>query len=277
MTPKNLKHYLEAWDLSDPQPLAETATSRVYSVLSGGVRVVLKLLKPIGVEDEKNGAAALRWFNGQGAVHLLRDDDRAHLLEYADGENLTALVERGEDEKATAIIGDVLNQLHAASGDLPPGELTPLRVRFRSLFKQAQADSRNGSDSIYVRAARVAEELLAQPREVRVLHGDIHHYNIRRHSQRGWLAYDPKGLIGERIYDAANTLCNPGGLPELVRNEARLLKNAAILAERMGCDFSRLLAFVYSYACLNASWYMEDGQYQDHSLGVARLVEPHLR
>jgi streptomycin 6-kinase len=50
--------------------------------------------------------------------------------------------------------------------------------------------------------------MLADPREVRVLHGDIHHRNIRM-SGRGWLSLDPKGLVGERTYDCASSLCNP--------------------------------------------------------------------
>lgn len=272
--PLTLRHYLEAWNLSEPQPLAETATSRVYSVMSEGTRVVLKLLTPIGIDDEHNGAAALRYFNGRGTVHLLRDDARAHLLEYVEGENLTSLVERGGDEQATAIIGDLLKQLHSVAVAAPPPGLTPLRVRFAALFRQAQA---NRPDSVFVRAARAADELLAHPQDVRVLHGDIHHYNIRYQARRGWLAYDPKGLIGERTYDAANTLRNPDGLPDVILNEARLLKHAGILADVMGGDVSRLLVFVFVHACLSASWNLESGLNADGDLRLAALVEPHLR
>ena len=56
-----------------------------------------------------------------------------------------------------------------------------------------------GAESIYVRGARVAQHLLAHPQEECVLHGDIQHHNIRLHPVRGWLAYDPKGLYGERL------------------------------------------------------------------------------
>jgi len=43
---------------------------------------------------------------------------------------------------------------------------------------------------------------------------------------------------------------------ELVRNETRLLTNAAILADNLALDPSRVLAFTYIYACLNASWWL---------------------
>jgi len=273
-----LEHYLRAWNLSDPQPLAETVTSYVYTVTSEETRVVLKLLTPRAVE-EKTGAIALRCFDGHGAVRLLRADDEAQLLEYADGEDLVALVKRGEDQKATEIIAEVLNKLHAASANtnsIPDG-LFNLRRWFRSLFLKAEADRRNGADTVYVRAASVAEALLADPRDVRVLHGDIHHENIRHKAQRGWLAFDPKGLVGERTYDAANTLCNPIKAAALVKNETRLLTNADILARNLKIDLDRVLAFMFAYVCLSASWFLEDGVTPHHELRLAEIVEPHVR
>ena len=276
MMPDQLARYLKAWDLSDPQPLAQTATSHVYTVRLEGAQVVLKLLTPLGVKDEVRGAIALRHFNGQGAVSLLREDEQAHLLEYADGPDLIPMVENGQDEAATAIIADVLIALHAPSTGPFPDGLTPLRVWFRDLFSKAEADRRNGLHSIYMRAAPVAETLLATPQDVRVLHGDMHHANIRHHAERGWLAFDPKGLLGERTFDAANSLCNPMDMPALVENESRLLKNAGILSHKLEIDLSRILTFVFAYACLSASWSLDDNDDPHHALRIAELVEPHI-
>ncbi|MCB9451216.1 MAG: phosphotransferase [Anaerolineaceae bacterium] len=270
-----LHHYLNHWSLATPELLAETFTSTVYTVRADSATAVLKLLKPVGIFDESAGAVALGCFNGQGAVRLLRQDAGAHLLEYAAGDDLLPLVRRGDDDAATVIIAGVLNQLHAAYAGPPPEGLRPLRRWFRGLFAKADADTQAGSHSIYVRAAQVAERLLAHPREECVLHGDIHHANIRR-SERGWLAYDPKGLYGERTYDAANTVCNPIDLPELVADEKRLLRTVALLAEHLEIERARLLAFVYAYAALSASWSLEDGDDPALALRVAELVEPHL-
>jgi streptomycin 6-kinase len=148
-----LNYYLTGWDLSHPRLLTQTMTSRIYTVTYGAETVILKLLSPSETEEQR-GAIALCYFDGCGAVRLLRSDEGAHLLEYA------------------------------AAGRLA------------------------GIESIYLRSAALAERLLSDPREVRVLHGDIHHRNIRQ-SARGWLAFDPKGLVGERTYDCANTLYNP--------------------------------------------------------------------
>lgn len=276
MTSNELDHYLAAWNLSDPQPLAQTVTSHIYTVNSGQDRAVLKLLLPYGLEDESRGAIALDYWNGHGAVRLLNRSADAQLLEYADGDDLVPLVRRGQDEEATAIIADVLKQLHAAPPSFPEG-LLPLRRWFRSLFNRANADRQAGERSVYVRAADLAEELLASPRDVVVLHGDIHHENIRFHAGRGWLAFDPKGLIGERTYDTANTLCNPFAVKEVVHVEARLLKNAAILADKLDIELSRLLSFLFVYSALSACWSIEEGDDPDYMLRIAAIVEPHLR
>ncbi len=270
-----LNYYLAAWHLRNPHFLTQTVTSHLYTVTHNTETVVLKLLSSSETE-EQTGALALRYFAGQGAVRLLRHDEGAQLLEYAAGEELVTLVEHGEDENATWIIAQVIKQLHSVPQDASRDGLFALDRWFRALFEKAAADRHVGIESIYVRGARLAERLLADQREVHVLHGDIHHRNIRQ-SSRGWLAFDPKGLVGERTYDCANTLCNPV-MPAIVHNETRLLTTAAILADALEIDLRRVLAFTYAYACLSASWSLTIGadDVAQWALKVAAIIEPHL-
>jgi streptomycin 6-kinase len=277
---KKLNDYLATWNLSNPQFLAQTMTSHIYTVTYETEKVILKLLSPSEIEEQR-GALALRYFDGRGAVRLLRYDEAAHLMEYAAGDELVTLVERGEDENATRIIAQLIQKLHGVPQNISHDGLFMLERWFEALFNKAASDRQMGIDSIYVRSASLARQLLVDPREVRVLHGDIHHRNIRKTS-RGWLTFDPKGLIGERTYDCANTLCNPV-MPELVHNETRLLTNAAILADTLALDLSRVLAFTYAYACLNASWWLPhkgtkgaEDIVQWH-LRIAVMIEPHVR
>lgn len=277
---KKLHYYLATWNLSDPQFLTQTMTSHIYTATYETGTVILKLLSP-SETDEQRGAVALRYFDGHGAVRLLRYDEGAQLMEYAAGDELVTLVERGEDENATRIIAQVIQQLHGVSPNIPHDGLFMLERWFEALFNKAASDRQASIDSIYVRSASLAKRLLIDQREVRVLHGDIHHRNIRKTS-RGWLTFDPKGLIGERTYDCANTLCNPV-MPELVHNETRLLTNAAILANTLALDLSRVLAFTYAYACLNASWWLPHIDTKGAEdivhwhLKIAVMLEPHLR
>jgi streptomycin 6-kinase len=207
----------------------------------------------------------------------LDHDPGAHLLEYASGEEVAALVRRGEDEAAAMIISEVLNRLHETrSAPLPEG-LRKLRRWFRALFDKAASEPQD-TPSIYRRAVAVAEDLLATEQDCCVLHGDIHHANIRHHSQRGWLAFDPKGLYGERTYDTANTLYNALYVPDTIDNEALLLKVAGILATGTGIDLKRMLQFAFVYGCLSAAWSLEASEdpYAIQALRIAAIVEKHL-
>lgn len=277
---EKLNDYLAAWNLSTPQILKQTMTSHIYTVTHESETVILKLLSSSEM-DEQRGALALRYFDGNGAVRLLRYDDGAQLMEYAAGDELVTLVERGEDENATRIIARVIKQLHSVPQDAPYNGMLMLDRWFGALLKKAAADKQVGIESIYVRSASLAERLLADQREIRVLHGDLQHYNIRN-TPRGWLAFDPKGVVGERTYDCANTLCNPV-MPELVHNETRLLNNAAILADTLTLELGRVLAFTYIYACLNASWWSQLSSMEKAEdivrwhLNVATIIEPYIK
>ena len=172
----------------------------------------------------------------------------------------------------------MLKQLHSVDQDVPHNGLFILDRWFEALFNKAAADRQAGIESIYLRGASLAEQLLVDQREVCVLHGDIHHRNIKQ-SSRGWLAFDPKGLVGERTYDCANTLCNPF-MPGIVHNETRLLTNAAILAEGLELELSRVLEFTFAYACLSASWEARAPGNEDAvqwALQVAEIIEPHIK
>jgi streptomycin 6-kinase len=274
----SLNEYVQLWNLHDPQVLARSPRADVYRAFRNGEKVVLKVLTPIGVEDESDGLLALRYFDGHGAVRLLAQDERAHLLEYAGDEELAQMVVRGDDLAAAVAIGGVLNKLHCPQPDVPVPPLRTLQQRFASLFRRAAQEEAAGVESIYVRGARVAQHLLATPQDTCVLHGDIQHHNIRRHPVRGWLAYDPKGLYGERLYDTANALCNPATAPDQVLSEARLLQVSQVLAETMEVDVGRLRAFVFAFACLSASWpdKPEGSEIQQWFLTVARNAERHV-
>ena len=120
-----LSYYLATWELSNPHLLTQTMTSQIYTVTHDTETVVLKLLSASETEEQR-GALALRYFDGRGAVRLLRYDQSAHLMEYAAGDELVTLVERGDDKSATRTIAQVIKQLHSVPQDAPRDGLFPL-------------------------------------------------------------------------------------------------------------------------------------------------------
>ncbi|MGQ3290863.1 MAG: aminoglycoside phosphotransferase family protein, partial [Shinella sp.] len=171
------------------------------------------------------------------------------------------LVAHGDDD-ATRIAAEVLAEYHRPSDTPPPEGLQPLSRYFASLFDKAERDRREGVASPFAEAAALAEALMADQRDIRPLHGDLHHENIVS-GPRGWLAIDPAGLIGDAALDAANMFSNPLDRFDLTRNEERVASMAGIFAETLRRDVRTILRYAFAYGCLSAAWHDEDGNAGD--------------
>lgn len=254
------------WELSADGEIIVAGNSLLAPVVSEGRAAVLKI--PLN-KEEGRGFRLLSCWNGRAAVEVYRYDSRGVLMERAMGEqSLKRMVFGGEEDKANRIVCAVVAELHASPcSNL--SELVPLPAWFRSLFSAAEREG--GS---FARGCAVARQLLATPGESVALHGDIHYDNILDGGSRGWLAIDPKGLVGERGFDYANIFCNPdltvAGSPERLSSQVRLL------AGLTGLEVERLLRWIIAWAALSASWMLEDGVDPVLPLTVGALAEREL-
>lgn len=256
---------LHDWRLREPRRLTDRPTGSVSRALRDGLPVVLKVFTDLGRAEEGPGSLALRHWNGEGAVRLLEFSEGAQLLEDAGDETLLPWSDR-DDRHALEIAAQVLATLHRPRTAEPP-KLPTLAERFRALNGESP-------NPLLREAAAVARELLSEPRDLTVLHGDFHHGNVLRHPERGWLAIDPKGLWGERAFDAANLFYNPQERPERLAQASRIDFLTGLLTERLNLDRQRLRAFAFAYGGLSATWLLEDGLPVDATLAVLALLRP---
>ncbi|MEM6550088.1 MAG: aminoglycoside phosphotransferase family protein [Pseudomonadota bacterium] len=248
------------WRLTDPVPVADTPSSRVYRVSQAdGEAAVLKLLKPIRWQDERDGGALLSWYDGQGAARAIDYDREAHLIEHLPGRPLSALVAEGYDAAATEALCEIVANLHAVRG--APPALNSLAVWLPWL-------AQHSGDPLFRRLAGLAESLIGSTERAIPLHADLHHDNVLR-GPRGWCAIDPKGMIGCPAFDLSNSFKNPVGAPELVADLSRTERMAHRFAERLGYPRARILGWAAVYAGLSASWDLEDGDDPSWSLAAA--------
>jgi streptomycin 6-kinase len=254
--------YLKRWQLTpDGEPIV-TPTSRILPVRVGGMAAMLKIAS---IDEERIGNRLMAWWNGAGAARVLAADDDAILMERAEhGRSLAhAIGERGDDAASRTICA-VLAKLHAAPGR-PSIGLPFLAEWFEPLGRAARAQG-----GLFRIAAAAAADLLADEREAVVLHGDVHHGNVLDFGARGWLAIDPKGLVGERGFDYANIFCNPDDAT--AARPGRLARQADVVAEAAHLERSRLLAWVVAWAGLSAAFALDDGLSPDGALRVAEMA-----
>jgi streptomycin 6-kinase len=265
----------ERWKVSAPELIAETFSSRIWKVTrEDGSPAIVKDLKPFDdVADELRGEHYLAWRRGEGAVRLLGRDGNRMLLEYAGDRLLSEHLAAHGDDAATTIAAEVMARLFSPSEHTPPADLQPLRERFVSLFRAARTDSDAGRGTLYVGAAAIAERLLADPHAVRPLHGDLHHDNIL-FGPRGWLAIDPKGVIGDPGFDAANMFYNPLDRDDLCLDPNRISHMAEMFGKTLGQPPRAILDHAIAYGCLSAAWHREDKNAVDENreLAVAEAI-----
>ena len=107
-----------------------------------------------------------------------------------------------------------------------------------------------------------------------MLHGDIHHGNILDFGPQGWLAIDPKHLIGERAFDFVNILRNPDAQVALA--PGRFSRQVTVVADAAGLDRARLLKWTLAFTGLSAAWILGDGNQPELDLAVAELAAAEL-
>jgi streptomycin 6-kinase len=258
--------YLEQWSLTPDGTPIITATSKLLPVRVDGLPAMLK----IAVHDEeKRGGLLMIWWEGRGAASVLAHNGDSILMERAqDGMPLADLTRSGRDDEASRIICSVLDQLHA-SRNRPLPDLVPLTLWFEALYPAAEA-----LGGILRVSAAAASNLLTTQRETVVLHGDMHHGNVLNFGSRGWLAIDPKGLLGERYFDYANIFCNPD--EETATTPGRLIRQANVIAEAAHLDRHRLLEWVVAWAGLSAAFLLEDGLPSEGALKFTELAASQL-
>ncbi|MBM7829814.1 streptomycin 6-kinase [Agromyces cerinus] len=246
--------WLRHWRLRPDGEPVTTASSRLIPVqTSDGVPAMLKLAH---TDEEERGAGLLVALAGHGAARVLAHSDEALLLERATGSrDLVRMVADGGDDQATRTICAAAGRIHAASALVleraEPPELIDLPTWFRELFAAA-----DGLGALHRRGADIAQALLDAPRDPVVLHGDLHHGNVLDFGERGWLAIDPKGLVGEAGFDYCNLLCNPS--PERALRPGRLERQFDVVVEASGIEQARLARWLVAWCALSSTWFAID-------------------
>jgi streptomycin 6-kinase len=267
--PSLISECSEQWQLLVGRPFAGNVSFVAPAISVGGSEVVLKVGFPH--PDSEHEAAALAHWDGRGAVRVLDYDAgrRALLLERClPGSNLW---DEPEDV-ATEAIGDVLEGLWETTGP---------RVPFQTLSNAAPVWTEDllaayeGAEHPFEK--EIFEEAIAFLATVRpprsddvVLHQDLHGGNVLRQGD-GWVAIDPKPLVGERAFDLTSyvrdrreELSPDPDAEKIVR------KRLDRICTRLDVDRGRARGWALDHALV---WgFDEDGNfYPDHVL-AARLI-----
>ena len=210
---------------------------------------------------------ALRHWNGDGAIRLLRADPHrfAVLLERADGSrDLTGV----PVPEAIEVVAGLYPRLHRSAAP-----------QFR-LLSELAADWADRLDRIRNHPAvprRLVEQAAALARSFstdaetdgRLIHTDLHYQNVLRSLRDGqnvlasprepWLVIDPKPLSGDPTYEVAPLLWNRLDEEPPDRLREAVLDRLYQVVDTTGWDEDRVRDWVIVREMCNVMWELEDG------------------
>ncbi len=228
------------------------------AIAADGMAVVVKAQIP--TSEFAQEVEALRVFDGHGVAQLLADDleDEVMLLEHVQPGTMLSNLE--DDTEATLLFADVMQRMRRP---VPAVQSFPSVQEWGKGFARLRRHYNGGTGpfprALLEEAETLYAELSASMGELLLLHGDLHHENILYSQQRGWLAIDPKGLIGEAAYEVGTMLHNP--LPKLLNYpdpQRMLARRVDLLSEVLGIERARVRGWGLAQSMLSVWWDVED-------------------
>lgn len=269
--PQKIKELSEEWELYKLKPHTHLSYNYVASGYSRAYtdKVILKIgFDSKGLAQE---AAALEWYNGNGCARLLEHDfERAALLveDVIPGTMLKTLFPH-EDEAAILRITQVMKQLHVKP--LQQHEQFPTLEDW--LKPLSTSSTCQDFEKHRLKAFELSNYLLATQDKTVLLHGDLHHENLLSSQRHGWLAIDPKGVIGEPLYEVGACIRNP--IEQLIKEEnipAILERRIELFAEKLRSDTQRIHDWSYVQAVLATFWCNYDKKSQARWIKIAEAL-----
>jgi streptomycin 6-kinase len=262
----------KCWSLTVLPPFENLSYNYVApAIRENGTHVVLKAGVPH--PELLREIEALRYFNGEGVVRLLdaAPDEGVLLLERL--EPGTPLSSLDDDEEATRIAAHVMRSLWKPA---PSGHSFANLADWAADLKKMRAYFDGGCgpfpSDLVDKAERLFDQLLGSTTEQVLIHGDFHHGNILKSEREPWLALDPKGVVGEPLYDVVYFSRQ---LLEETQPKRVLVRRLNQLAEELGFDRARIVSWGLAQSVLTGWWSFEDhhGHGYESSIACAELFD----
>jgi streptomycin 6-kinase len=250
--------YLDRWDLTPDGVAMHGMASLVQPVRAAdGTPAVLKV--PIIDAEQPGEAAALRAWDGDGAVRLYAEDPDTWVmllerLEPRDLENFE------DDLSAVRIVCALLRRLHSHAAPAGIPRLADVAAKMVADAPKAAMRFDDPADRRVLRYWADATAEVAGEASDRLLHWDLHFENVLSAEREPWLAIDPKPLLGHPGFDVLPALGNRWDEAVATGDPARAVRRRYdLMVDELTLDPQCARAWTYARLLQNAIWQAEDG------------------
>ncbi len=255
----NLPHLISSlainWNLRDLAPVEDLSYNYVMSGWRNSSPVILKI--GIDIAAIQQELYAIRAFQGHGLIELLDADleNGAILISRAIPGNTLVSLFPDADEQALSIACRLVASLHKAT--IPVSHNFPQLAEWLRIIDK---DWDLPREQLQL-ARNLKEDLLRNSQAKVLLHGDVHYANILSNGD-GWLVIDPKGVIGDPLYDVTGALLREPfkQMMELSDTSGKLRRRLEFVAEYCSVSVQEIWAWTYVQNVMSICWSLEDGE-----------------
>lgn len=248
------------WDLGPGEPLEPShvwmkVNYIVPATLPGGREVVLKVLSsPRTFRKEHE---ALKHTHRDSALELIHTNEEWSALLLERVRPGVPLSEMDDDEENTRVAARIMRSYWHPLPEQHELQSVSCRIGGLSRLRERYDGGTGPVPEMWVsRAESAFAELAIENSGDRVLHGDLHQWNILSSDRTPWLAIDPQGFYGDPGYDLHALL---GNLPDKScagKDSSRIRgRRADILAEELGVNREWVLSWGWACSALYAALY----------------------
>lgn len=261
--PETLVTCAQKWDLELFSPYGELSYNFVApGVTRDGKSVVLKAGVP-GSEINRE-IAAIEAFGGSGMARLIQADPVMGVMLLERLQPGTFLSDLDDDEAITQHAISVLKRLNRPAPD-NHAFITVSEWADRSFgTTRIEPDRSYGPlpHDLIDTARQLFNELATSPVREVLIHGDFHPQNILRSERDDWLAIDPKGVVGDPLFDVAVFICEGPRRPTDLSRKEFLIRRIDQVAAELGEDRDLIVRWCLAHRVLSGCW-----SFQDHGDG----------
>jgi len=275
--PGELARAVESWGIALGERYLDVHPNNlVYRcTMPDGTPAVIKTEPDRGSEDEfLTGVDAMVLYHGRGMVKVLElaREERIVVMErVVPGETLW----HAPIDRALEAAASVMAKLRQA----PPDHHSFLDVRAYHRAWSNHVRLYGGPGPIDADLFDVSERLFVELCDSSappvVLHGDLHYGNVLSSDREGWLAIDPKGVIGEPCYEVGDLFRNRVDELYEIRDAVEAMRRRVeAVADLTGFDRERIRLWSLAQAVLSEVWTADDPSNAEHvDLRAARLLQ----
>jgi streptomycin 6-kinase len=278
--PQLMQGFLKRWQLTiKGQATGGWPTNLVFFVEQAGRPCVLKFGHPN--PEIKTEAIALAAFTeaSRRSVRLLAvdEDNFGILLErLTPGITLREAVKKLDDSGRAAMVCEALELHRTLPLRLAPNGLPRFSEWLHGAHKNYSAGA--SPSSLFLAYLARAEDIFEKFRDYpdSMLHGDLHHENILTGDQ-GWMAIDPKGVIGPEPLECGRFLHNffQDEMDTLLTTDDRitiLRKRFNLASEMLPYGVEQLAEITFLDATLSTCWSLNAGDSGAEGLAILEAL-----